>query len=94
MGDSKQPNYCKDVDAQKIILVSAIISNKLAEKLTVDEQGVIGNLFEAVGQNLLVIQAVNQMLQDCAQKNAQKSQNTDKKDNNNDENNNNNNSSS
>lgn len=68
MGNSDQPNYCKDIDGQKLVMISAIISCKLAEDLTSDEQNVLGNLLEAVGQNLLSIQAMNQMVEDCANK--------------------------
>lgn len=44
-------------EAQKLVVIAAIISNALAEQLNPYEQNLIGNLLEAVGQNLLVIQA-------------------------------------
>lgn len=45
-------------ESQKLVVIAAIISNALAEQLNpYRAQNLIGNLLEAVGQNLLVIQA-------------------------------------
>ncbi|MCX8074468.1 MAG: hypothetical protein N2749_02640 [Clostridia bacterium] len=57
MEDPTKPIY--NVDGERLIVVATAISIMLAEKLDVYEQGVIGNLLELIGQNLLVIQAVN-----------------------------------
>lgn len=58
-------NNCEGI---KLIALSTSIATILAQNLDLDNQNVIGNLLQGIGQNLLIIAAQNSKYQNCIQK--------------------------
>lgn len=62
-------NLIDNSDGIKLIAVATYFSSVLAEKLSVDDQNVIGNFLLGVGQNLLIIAAQNSKNANCSENN-------------------------
>lgn len=50
----------KCINANEILILTAFISIIIAEKLTSDEQGFVGNILSLIGTNILFIQELNE----------------------------------
>ncbi|SDF85231.1 hypothetical protein [Sporomusa acidovorans] len=46
------------LDAEQQVLLAALLAILVADKLNEDQQNILGNFFEALGQNILLIQAI------------------------------------
>ncbi|WP_097026706.1 hypothetical protein [Clostridium peptidivorans] len=50
----------KCINANQILILTAFISIIIAENLTSDEQEFVGNILTVIGDNILLIQSINQ----------------------------------
>ncbi len=84
MGDVTQ-NLFDNCDGYKLLVLAVAIAGMLAESLSLDDQNVLGNLLQAVGQNLQVIAAQNSKNQNIVDACNEKNKDSKKNDNNNEE---------
>lgn len=62
-------NLLNNSNGIKLVTLSAYFASVLAEKLSIDDQNVMGSFLSAVGQNLSLIAAQNSKNADCIENN-------------------------
>lgn len=78
-------NLFNNCDGYKLLVLAVAIAGVLAESLSADDQNVLGNLLQAVGQNLQVIAAQNSKNQNIVDACNEKNKDNNKNENNNNE---------
>lgn len=65
--ENSTQNLFDNCEGYKLMVLAAAIAGMLAENLSSDDQNVLGNVLQAIGQNLAIISAQNSKTQNCIQ---------------------------